>query len=49
MMRLEIRLSIRFGKEPATSPTETTETFESQGSLVEMHPQPRYVGFEAIE
>jgi hypothetical protein len=46
-MRIKFSLSIDITREP--KPEEPHETFESQGSLVEMTPQPRYVGWEATE
>ena len=47
MMRLEVRFSIRLGREKREA-TERHDTFESQGALIESAPQPRYVGFEAL-
>lgn len=49
---MKIRLSLTFEVTRARKTedgSEPHETFESQGSLIETAPQPRYVGFEAIE
>lgn len=47
-MRIRIALTLTIERRPP-EPPHTHETFESQGSLIETRPQPRYVGFTVEE
>lgn len=47
-MRIRLTLTLDVDRKRREEPP-GHETFESQGSLVETLPQPRYVGFEAVD
>lgn len=47
-MRIRLALTLTIERRPP-EPPQAPENFESQGSLVETRPQPRYVGFTAEE